>query len=174
MRRVVIERVEVVVHALDLGPLGDAEAHPDEDVLDLAPRLRQQVQAAGRRQRRGGQRHVDPVAHELRVELGGRELAVARLDQRLQRLARLVGGLADRAALLGRQLRDAAQHVRQLGSAAEEADPRLLQRVRRGGGGDGRLALVLELVDALDHAAPILCVRLAAASPGATAPRVAS
>ena len=56
LRRVVlgeVERREVVVLELDLGPLGDAVAEADEDVLDLAARLRQQVQRrrAGRRRR---------------------------------------------------------------------------------------------------------------------------
>ena len=51
------------------------------------------------------------------------------------RLARLVGGPADRAALLRRQLGDAAQQVRQLGLAAEVGDARVLELVRGGGGG---------------------------------------
>ena len=38
--------------------------------------------------------------------------ARARVDRRLQRLARLVGALADRTALLGRELADVAQQVR--------------------------------------------------------------
>ena len=52
-RGVVVERVEVVVDELDLGPLDDREAEADEDVLDLAPRRGEQVQAAdGLRRRR--------------------------------------------------------------------------------------------------------------------------
>ena len=53
VRRRVVERVEVVVDGLDLGALGDVEAEPDEDVLDLAPGLGDQVQVADRRQRVG-------------------------------------------------------------------------------------------------------------------------
>ena len=45
VRRVVVERVEVVEDGLDLGALLDREAEAAEDVLDLAPRGGQQVQA---------------------------------------------------------------------------------------------------------------------------------
>src|SRR3712207_7298078 len=55
----------------------------------------------------------------------------SRVDERLERLARLVRRPADLAALLGRQLRDAAQHVRQLGLAPQELHARLLQRDRK-------------------------------------------
>ncbi len=37
MRRAVVERVEVVVDGLDLGPLHDGEAEAEEDVFELAP-----------------------------------------------------------------------------------------------------------------------------------------
>jgi hypothetical protein len=54
------ERVEVVVGGLDLATVDDAVAEPEEDVLDLPPDLRDQVQApalvAG-----GGQGDVDPL-----------------------------------------------------------------------------------------------------------------
>ena len=58
------------------------------------------------------------------------ELRLARLERGLDRLARLVGGAADGAALLRRELGDAAQQVRQLGLAAEEGDAHLLERGR--------------------------------------------
>ena len=48
MRRVVVEAVEVVGDGLDLGALDDAEAEADEDVLELAAGLGQQVQAPDR------------------------------------------------------------------------------------------------------------------------------
>jgi hypothetical protein len=57
----VVERVEVVVRGVDLGPLGDVEAQPEEHVLDLAPRRREDVVAADRLRRRAGERHVDTV-----------------------------------------------------------------------------------------------------------------
>src|SRR4029077_13229990 len=111
---------------------------------------------AGRRQWGAGQRHVDPVVRELLLQLGASQRRAPLLAQLLQRLACDVRGLADRTALLGRQLRDAAQHVRQLGSAAEVLDPRLLERVGRLGGGDRRLPLLPQCVDPLDHAGGIL------------------
>ena len=43
-----VERVEEVVRRLDLAALDDLVAHPEEDVLDLAPHLRDHVQASAR------------------------------------------------------------------------------------------------------------------------------
>ena len=111
---------------------------------------------AGRDDGRAGQRDVDDVGGQLRVELGGVELGRARLDRGLERLARLVGGAADRRALLRGELGDAAQQVRQLRLAAEEAHPHVLElgRVRRLG--DRRLAGRAQLADPLVHGAAIL------------------
>ena len=80
------------------------------------------------------------------------ERLAARVERGLDRLARLVGGAADGAALLRRQLRHAAQQVGQLRLAAEEGDPRLLELggARRGRDGSGPLGL--ELVDLVLHA----------------------
>ena len=78
VRRVVVERVEVVVDRLDLGPLGDREAQADEDVLDLAARLGEQVQPADGLRRVAGQRDVDAVGGQARVELGGLQRRPAR------------------------------------------------------------------------------------------------
>ena len=125
VRDVVVEPVEVVGDRLDLGPLDDAEAEPDEDVLELAPRLGQQVQAPDRLRGGAGERDVDDVGGEPRVELGAVELGLARLERRLDAAPRLVGRLADAPALLRRQLRDAAQ---QLGSSALR--PRYSMRTR--------------------------------------------
>jgi hypothetical protein len=44
----VVERVEVVVDEVDLGPLDDVKPRPEEDVLDLAPGLGDEVQTADR------------------------------------------------------------------------------------------------------------------------------
>ena len=71
-----------------------------------------EVGVADRPRRRPGQGDVDPVGDELRVELGGVELLAARLEQRLELLAGLVGGAADLAAFLRRQLGDPAQDRR--------------------------------------------------------------
>ena len=74
MRRIVVERVEVVVDVLHLGALGDVEPEADEHILDLAPGLGDQVQSTDRRQRIGRQRHIDAVLLEPCVQLGHREL----------------------------------------------------------------------------------------------------
>ena len=101
MGRGVVERVEVVVDGLDLGTLQDGEAETDEDVLDLAQGGGDQVQAAHGLGRIAGQRDVDAVAGELRVQLAAAEGAARALDERVQRVAHLVGALADRTALAG-------------------------------------------------------------------------
>ena len=46
VRRAVVERVEVVVHGLDLGTLDHGEAQAEEDVFQLARGLREDVQAS--------------------------------------------------------------------------------------------------------------------------------
>ena len=123
VRRRVVERVEVVEDGLDLGALEDVEAEADEDVLDLAPGRVSRCRRPDRLRRVAGQRDVDAVGDEPRVELGGARARPARLDRASSAAAGLVGGLAHRAALLGRQLGDAAQEVGQLGLAAEVAGP---------------------------------------------------
>jgi len=49
------------------------------------------VQAPNRLRRRSGQRDVDAIVAQLLVELAGGQLGGARAEQRLERLARLVG-----------------------------------------------------------------------------------
>ena len=156
MRRAVVERVEVVVDGLDLGALHDREAEPEEDVLELAPRRRQHVQPADRLRRRAGQRHVDGVLAQTGLELAAGELPGARLDQRLERLARLVCRLADGRPLLGRQRGDLAQHPRQLRLAPEVAHPQLLELRAGGRGGDRPLGLLAQLLDPFGHDAGTL------------------
>ena len=98
-----------------------------------APDLGDEVQAADRLRRVAGQRHVDAVLGQAAVELRASSSAVRRSSSCLERHAHLVGRLADRPALLGRQLADRAQRRGQLGLAAEVADPQLLElgRARR-------------------------------------------
>ena len=156
MRRRVVERVEVVVHGLDLGTLGDPEAEAEEDVLDLAPRRGQQVQAADGLRRRAGQRDVGDVGEQALLELAAGELLAARADERLERLARLVGRLAGGAALGGLELGDPAQDVGQLGLAPEVAHAQLLELGARRRGADRRLGLLAQLCDAVDHGRAIL------------------
>ena len=121
---------------------------------------------ADRPRRRPGQGDVDPVGDEPGVELGGVEALGARLEQRLELLAGLVGGAADLAPFLRRQLGDPAQDRGQLGFAAEVADPQLLQLGARGGGADRRRGLAPDLLDPLKHR-----VRSAIAATISAAPR---
>ena len=144
----VVQRGEVVVVELDLGALGHREAQAQEHVLDLAPGLGDQVQAPGAGRRIAGQRHVDGVAAQPVVQLRGLQRRRALGQQRLQRHLDLVAALAHRAALLGRQVLDRAQHGGQLGLAAQQAHAQLLQLGGRGGAGDGRLALGADLLQA--------------------------
>ena len=100
---------------------------------------------------RAGQRDVDDVGGEPRVELGAVELGLARLERRLDAAPRLVGRLADAPALLRRQLGDAAQQLRQLGLAPEVLDAHALELLRGAGAVDGLRGRLLDLLDAVDH-----------------------
>jgi hypothetical protein len=151
VRGVVVEGVEVVVDGLDLGALDDGEAQANEDILELAPGGGQQMQAPDVLRRLAGQGDVDAVGGELDVELAGLELLRAALDQLLERLAGLVGRAPDGAALLGRQLRDAAQEVGQLRLAPQVLHAQLLERGGRARRGDRALGLGPKLVDLVDH-----------------------
>ena len=151
MLRRVVERVEVVVDGLDLGPLGDAEAEPEEHVLDLAPHGRDHVQPADGHGGGPGQGDVDRVGGQASVELAPLELRAAGVERGLERPARLVGGPADGAPLLGRQLGDAAQQVGQLGLAPEVRDPGGLELGGPAGGRDVGLGPGAQGVDLLDH-----------------------
>ncbi len=73
--RRMVERGEVVEVVLDLGAVHDAIAEADEDVLDLAAGAGDRMDVADAHGRRAGQRDVDRVRRETRVELAGLELA---------------------------------------------------------------------------------------------------
>jgi hypothetical protein len=100
---------------------------------------------------RARQSHVDDVGGEPRVELLAVDLLAAAADQRLDRPARLVGRLADLAALLRRQLGHAAQQLRQLGLAPEVLDAEALELVGGARARDRIRGRVLDLLDAVDH-----------------------
>jgi len=108
---------------------------------------------------RGGvaiERDVDAVSFQALIELLRGELAGARVDRSLERLARLVGGLAGRGPLIGRQLGDVPQEVRQLGLAPEVLDADVLERVGVAGGGDRLLGLRTDVRDPVVHSGAIL------------------
>ena len=154
----VVERGEVVVVVLDLGPLDHPVAEADHHVLDLPRRAGDQVQVPGRARRRAGQGDVDPVARQPRSSSARVELGGAPLEQLLQRLARPVGAAADLAPFLLGQLGDAAQDRRQLGFAAEVADPQLLQLGGARRGLDRGRGLRLDLLDPLEHRSAASCM----------------
>ena len=127
-----VERGEVVVLELDLGPLGDAEAEPHEDVLDLALDLRQQVRGASRHGI-ARQRHVDRRGLQRSVELARLEALAQRGVQPLELAAHAVQLLAARSAQLGRQRAELAQRQRQRARAAQRLDACVFELVGRGG-----------------------------------------
>ncbi len=144
--RAVVQRVEVVVDGLDLRALQDGEAEARGRCL------RARAACAVSRCRRptgcgGAPGSVTSIAvgGQPRVELAADELPRARVDQRLERLARLVGGRADGAALLGLQLCDVAQQLRQLGLAPQVADAQLSERLAVAAPRDRPLGLRAEL-----------------------------
>src|SRR2546430_13149478 len=133
MAGLVVERREVVVVPLDLRAVLDHEAEADEEVLDLAPGLGDQVERASRLGRVARERDVYAVLDQAPLELRIRQRLRALVEQRLEGYARLVRLLADRAALVGRQLADRAQCLGQLGLAPEVADAQILQLGRARG-----------------------------------------
>ena len=95
-----------------------------------------------------GQRDVDAVGGQPRVELGRLEL---RARSSMSASSAWRAWLAARPTwprCSGGRSAHAAQQVRQLGLAPEVADPQLLER-RRAAGGDRRLGLGAQLGDAL-------------------------
>ena len=103
-----VERVEVVVRRLDLAAVDDLVAQPEEDVLDLAADLRDQMQvAAGPRLAR--ERDVEDVlgsacgrGRPARARTGALATACSRPSQGVQDAAGLrVADLAERLLQLG-------------------------------------------------------------------------
>ena len=128
MARREVERVEVVARRLDLAAVDDLVAEPEEDVLHLAPDLRDQVQPAARVPARG-QRHVDPLGGQPLVQLGPGELGLAGVDRRLEPFAH---GVQRHARLAVAHL---PQGLLEGALATEILDPDLLDRL---GGRCGR------------------------------------
>ncbi len=129
----VVEGGEVVVVVLDLGTLHDPVAEADEDVLDLAAGAGQRVQVAEPRPAAcPGSVTSIALGREAAVELGPLEpLARPPRAAPRARLRASLPALPTGPRCSARQLADAAQDRRQLGLAAQEADPGLLERQRR-------------------------------------------
>ncbi len=81
-----VEAVEVVMRGLDFAAVDDAVAEPEEDVLDLAPDLRDQVEPSASTAGHG-KRDVDALLGEAPVELGALQLRLSRIDGSLDPLA---------------------------------------------------------------------------------------
>ena len=129
-----VQRREVVVGRLDLATVHDPVAEPEEDVLDLAADLRDQMQVAAPAAL-AGERDVDDAR---RAAAGRAPRAPAPRDgprRPLQPPAQLVQRHA------GLAVAHLAQRLRELGASAEEADAHALELVGRRGGRDRALCL---------------------------------
>ena len=137
MARGKVEAVEVVMGRLDLAAVDDLVTEAEEDVLHLAPDLRDQVQVPAPR-RLAGQRDVDPLLAQPPVELGALERLAAALECLLEALPERVQGHARLAVA------HLAERLRQLCLPPQEADADLLDLVRGRRGGDRLESLVFE------------------------------
>ena len=98
-----VERFEVVPVDLDLGTFGDRVAQADEDVFELAPDARDEVQVPAP-VAVAAEREVEAVAHERRgARVGAASSAAARRDRCLERGLRAADRLADRGAVGARR-----------------------------------------------------------------------
>src|SRR5215218_3827115 len=95
MARRHVERIEEMPRVLDLVTVDDVVAESEEDILDLAPDLRDEVVVATGR-RLAGECDVDDVLRERTVEFGTAELVLPPLDEPFEVLAQRV---EDAAAL---------------------------------------------------------------------------
>jgi hypothetical protein len=116
-----VERLEVVVVALDLRTLGHREAEPCEDGDDLVVHAGQRVERSVRRPA-ARQREVEPRSPAFGLALGLERRGELGVQERLERALGLVGGRADERPLLGGERAERAQELRQLTLAAEHAD----------------------------------------------------
>ncbi len=167
-RRVVgleVERAEVVVVVLDLGALGDPEAHGDEDLDDLVLHLAQRMDVAARALA-AGERDVDAVLAERALELGRAEGALAGGERRLKRVLHLVGKRTQRRPVRGGERPETAQDRVEGAPAPEVADADRLQ-LRRGPGGrylgERRLPELCEVGAQCGQAGAAACVRATSA-----------
>src|SRR3990170_7711461 len=79
-----VEGREVVPDGVDLTAVVDLVAEAQEDVLDLPPDLRDEVQVAAAAAS-GPKRHVDDLLPQTPVELGTGQLCGAGVDRLLER-----------------------------------------------------------------------------------------
>src|SRR2546426_8436962 len=145
-----VERLEVVVVGLDLGPLGDREAEAGEDRDDLVVDARQRMQRPPRRAA-ARQREAEPPTAPLGLSLRLVGRGEPRVQQAFELALGLVRSRADERALIRRQRAERSQELRQGALAAEHADAARFElggRLRRG----DRLSRLLD--DGVDARVP--------------------
>ena len=118
------ERVEVLPDGRHLVAVPDLVAQAEEDVLDLAARLGQQVQPAAD-DRRAGDRDVEGVAGERRFQLEALELGATGVECLLEPAADAVQQHPRLAVA------HAAERLGDVGLAAEVAHARVFELGRR-------------------------------------------
>ena len=141
-----IERREVVVVALDLGPLGHGEPEPLEGLDDLVLDADDRVHGA-RPRSAPGQRQVHALGGERLAVLLGLERLQPGCERLLDPLLGAIGLLADPRAIGGGDRAEPAQERGQLARAPEHAHAQLLEGRRGSGPGDVRQGPVEDFLD---------------------------
>src|SRR3989442_1248760 len=121
-----VERLEVVVVGLDLGPVDDREAQAGEDRHDLVVDARERVEHASRRTP-ARQCQIEPRARPLGAALRFQRLGQALFEESLEDALGLVRRRADERPLLGGERAERAEELGQDALAAEEPDAGLLE-----------------------------------------------
>ncbi len=116
-----VEGFEVVVLGLYLRAFDHVVTHADEDVLDLALGLGDQMQVPKGR-RPPGQTDIHPLLLEPVHQLLGLQFKSARLDRGLQVLADEVSHLPHFGPLFGGKVGDGAQKQDEIGLPSQETD----------------------------------------------------
>ena len=132
-----VELGEVEIVGLDVGALGDGEAHVAEDLGHLVPHLADGMDAAFlQRAEPHGQRDVGLLGGEARRELAALQIGLARLqciaDARLEPVDRL----SERLALVGGQRAELRHQLGHASLLAQGGDAHALDGVEIAGGGD--------------------------------------
>ena len=105
-----IERIKIIKLRLDFRTVGDLEAEPGEDVLDLVFDDRDRMEMPERR-RRTGRGHVNPF---LLAERGGFDTGFRFRERRLERPASRVRERSDRLLFFRREILDPLQDIPEL------------------------------------------------------------
>src|SRR3989454_5315761 len=142
-----VQRLEVEVVGLDLGPLDDREAEAGEDRDDLVVDAREGVErAAGRAPPR--QREIEPLARARGAALRLERPRQTRVQEGLELALGRVRRGADARPLFGREGAERAEELGQDALAAEEPDADLLKLGGGLRGGDGLTRFLRDRVDA--------------------------